>query len=132
MTQQHRPRFRRAALVAWIAYWALLFTSTHVPVPDLPDLPEHSDKVVHFCGYAILTLLGAFATSRGAVRPIRTLLLWSAIFLLYGVLDEWLQRFVNRTPSVEDFFADAAGILAGGVAWLIYQRFSPSHARTAL
>ena len=132
MTQRLRPRFRRTALVVWIAYWALLFTSTHIPEPDLPDMPEHSDKVIHFCGYAMLTLLGAFATTRSAVRPTRTLLRWSAIFLVYGVLDEWLQGFVNRTPSVGDFFADAAGILAGGLLWLIFKRFTASRAGAAL
>jgi VanZ family protein len=132
MTDRTRARFRRAALVVWIAYWALLLTATHVPQPDLPDLPEHSDKVIHFCGYAVLTLLGAFATVRHALRPTRRLLLWSAIFLVYGALDEWLQNFVNRSPSIEDFYADAAGVLTGGLIWLVLTRSPAARASRAL
>ena len=39
-----------------IVYWLLLFTGTHIPLPNLPG-GSGNDKLAHFAGYFLLSLL---------------------------------------------------------------------------
>ncbi len=105
----------------WLSYWAFLTTVTLVPVPDdIPVAVAKSDKVMHFVLYAVLTLLGGHV-----VRKIRLssygLLAWGAGYIAFGALNEWLQGFVGRTPSVDDLLADAGGV-AVATLWLVWKR----------
>jgi VanZ family protein len=89
-------------------------------LPDVGPLPGGvSDKTAHFAGYAILgaLVLRALAAARWSGVT------WSAagrawvISALYGITDELHQSFVDhRTPTVDDWLADAAGAAAAVIA----------------
>lgn len=101
--------------VIWLTYWLALFVVMHVPLrggstPMFPGL----DKVVHAVLYFLLVVLGARVVARrDGHRGAWPLPAWAVVYLLCAGLDEWLQRFVSRTPSWGDFAADAVGIVAG-------------------
>ncbi len=91
-------------------YWTILFTATHVPVPDGPP---GSDKVLHFGAYLVLSVL--FATTlhtRGAVTR-RLVLLTIGVLFSFAIFDELTQMLVNRHCSALDALADWCGVLAG-------------------
>ncbi len=103
----------------WTAYWGLLFVIMHVPVPERALERVHvSDRVVHFAVYFILTGLGAYHLWKTYGRPLLPAATrWALVYMVYAALDEWLQRFVHRTPSIADWLADIAGItIATGIA----------------
>jgi len=59
-----------------------------------------------------------------------SLLLWAAIYVLYGAFDEWSQQFVHRSTSLADWYADVLGILTATVlliAWSLLRAPSESH-----
>ena len=108
----------------WIAYWAALFVATHIPKFGVPMAPKGSDKLMHFLGYFLLTLLaGRTAIRRGVAISRGWLARWTVIFLTYGALDEFLQQFVSRHASVYDWIADAVGVVAGmGILCAVRER----------
>lgn len=93
--------------------WAGLFVLTHTPkLPGAP-LPKHGDKVMHFCAYFALALIGTrSALSRQVRLTPRWSIKWLVIYVAYCAADELLQGLVNRNPSVWDWVADAAGVAA--------------------
>lgn len=101
----------------WIAYWGAAFLLTHAPLGGLrgPGVPG-ADKIIHFCLYFGLAWLGVRATrpAQDGLR-FRSAIGWALVFLVYGALDEWLQGFVGRTPSVYDWLADVAGIVVATI-----------------
>lgn len=99
-----------------------MFVATHLPkIPTPPVDIWNFDKVIHGMMYFVLTMLGGRALiGAGRVKGFGTLLTWAGVCLIYAAMDEWLQQFVNRTPSVYDWLADAAGIMA---ATLILSNF---------
>lgn len=110
----------------WIGYWLVLAVATHVPVPRAAKVvPEGGDKVSHFLAFAILAYLGIryFRARESYVRR-GTLVFWTLACLAYAMLDEVLQRYTHRTPSVADFLADAAGVAAAVVLCVWRQRRS--------
>ncbi|MFH0983236.1 MAG: VanZ family protein [Planctomycetota bacterium] len=113
-------RFLTAWTAIWIAAWAGLFVVMHTPVPRDISLPQDSDKVIHGCAYFTLALLGArSALSRGVALTPRWVMKWLLIYLVYCGVDELLQGPVNRSPSVWDWLADAAGVAAAmGIAYV--------------
>ena len=133
MIRIHRPSPIVSATIVWIGYWALLFVGTHAPVLRPSLLPRvMSDKILHFLAYFVLALAGgralrariasklppdasdadAAAWHHGYVKRLR---LWSLVYVLYAIADEWLQQFVARDPAVGDFLADAAGVVMATV-----------------
>jgi hypothetical protein len=107
-------------------------------IPNLTDLPGGvSDTAGHGGGYALLSLLLVRALARARWRGVtlRVALGAVAISLLYGVTDEWHQRFVEgRTFELADLVADGAGALAAGIAaraWAIMSAASQTVTRTA-
>jgi VanZ family protein len=85
--------------------------------PDLPrvpglDLLEVGDKIKHVAAYAVLAALIWRALGRGGSSR-RRFWLAVAISILYGLTDEFHQRFVpNRCCDICDLIADALGALA--------------------
>ncbi len=123
MTDQPSPdRRKHLRRYLWPAWWVLMFVATHLPkIPSPPLDIWNFDKVIHGMMYFVLTFLGGRALiSAGRVKGLGTLLAWAGIYLIYAVVDEWLQQFVNRTPSVQDWLANAVGIMA---ATLILSNF---------
>ena len=77
--------------------------------PPPSGLAPGQDKLLHFAAFAVLTILGALAFYRISV--------WApAVGLLAGgIAIELLQGIpgINRSMSLADVMADAAGIAAG-------------------
>jgi VanZ family protein len=92
-----------------------------------PGLPQIQDVLGHFSVYAALAVLLWWAL-RGA--GVRRQLLWAFVLaVLYGLTDEYHQRFVpNRHPDLFDLATDAAGAL---VALLIVKWVAARRPRAA-
>lgn len=111
--------------LAWAppALWALvLFMLSELRVVprmarSLFFLPP--DKVVHFLLYLALGSLLAWARHAGGRGiPHVALVLAGAA---YGGLDEVHQAFVpRRSPDIEDWFADVAGVVVGYMAMTLW------------
>lgn len=93
------------------AYWIFLFCATHLPKPKLPGAAA-SDKSVHLFAFAILAFL-FWRCAESVHERLSARFVWVALVILgaYAALDEYLQRFVNRSTSVFDWLADLAGIV---------------------
>ena len=117
-----KPTVRRAIIVVLACYWLGAFISTHIPLPDLGDFPDQSDKLAHFSIYAGLAyLLGLYLLSK---RPLR-LRHYSIVFgvaVIYAIIDELLQVPVHRDAEFLDGLADALGALTGLGLLAITQR----------
>jgi VanZ family protein len=89
-------------------------------IPNLTHIPGgFSDTAAHVASYAVLSLLlvRALARARWSRVTLRAALAAAALSVMYGVTDEWHQRFVaGRTFELADLAADGAGALAAGVA----------------
>ena len=101
------------------AYMVLIFILSSRTDPPLPS--QLSDTQGHSIGYMGLTVTIGRAIA-GGVAPGATLrtAAWAwAIAVAYAATDEWHQSFVpGRTADVGDWFADAAGAMAGaGACW---------------
>lgn len=124
-------RWRTAVIVTAVTFWSAMFVGTHIPNPDLGELPEHSDKAMHLLAYGGLAfLLGLW---RAAFRRM-TLQDYGMIFGLcavYAVCDELLQAIpvLNRQCDVFDGMADGIGAALGLAALFlgitVYRRLHP-------
>jgi len=117
---QHRPS-RRVRTAIWIIYWVVLCTLTHMPVMRGVKLPDNSDKVIHFVMFFGLTFLGGWRYRTKPTASTRGLLIWTAVYIAYAGLDEWLQQFVRRSTSLNDFWANLAGIVVATLAVFAFQ-----------
>ena len=105
-------------------YWVLLFTATHYPRVRIPGEIPSSDKLVHFAAFAILAVLWSRTFERRSTR----FFVGSTVGLVaYAGLDEWLQQFFGRYTDVNDFIANALGVLVAMIAIRAYRyiRTSP-------
>lgn len=104
-------RWRQWYRRALPAYWLTLFLLMHFPGARLEGPVPHPDWIAHTCAYALLTfLLWRFAeTFHYPLSPAFPYLV-SPFLAAYAALDEYLQGFVQRTPSVADWLADTIGI----------------------
>lgn len=112
----------RFITVSWLGVWAGCFVLTHIPISPAAQAPlGQGDKVIHFCFYLTITLLGGRRLKQRYLEGSRTSSAavwgWAFVYLCWAVLDEWTQQFVARTPSVWDFLADAAGVLLASL-WI--------------
>jgi VanZ family protein len=92
---------------------ALIFALSSTATPPAPA--QVGDKTLHFVGYGGLGVLALRATAGGALSGLTAgpaSAAW-AIAAVYGVTDEYHQRFVpGRTPDAADALADALGAAA--------------------
>ena len=107
------PRLvRRLARIAFYATSALVAVLSLTPSAALPPTPI-GDKVEHAIAYAVLGLLGAASTERGATRVILGL-------AVFGVAIELLQAFApGRSPELLDAVADIVGAGLGCAAAIL-------------
>jgi VanZ family protein len=106
---------RWALAAGWAAFLFLLSSRPTLPV----DLELGLDKVAHFIAYVVLGFLLA-----AAVRSSR-MALWLAVVIgwAYGAADELHQSIVpGRFATLGDWFADAAGTVAGILLFLLINR----------
>jgi VanZ family protein len=117
-----RPWWLHPLTLLWIGCWAGLFVITHVPVPKGVPVARGMDKVIHLVAYfALATLGGRAAVSRGVHVTPRWIVTWTVVYAVYAVLDEALQglSLVNRSASLTDWLADVAGLLlAAALLWM--------------
>lgn len=96
-----------------VAFMALIFTASAMSSPPAPAAV--GDKTLHFAAYGTLGALAVRATSGATLAGASSgaaLAAW-AITTVYGVTDEFHQRFVpGRTPEIADVLADALGAMA--------------------
>ena len=104
-----------------ILYLSLASAKTFDNVP-LIKIP-YFDKVVHFGMYFFLMSV-MIAENRKKIKATSHLFLVALIPAFYGFLMEILQLTVTRTRSgdIIDFLADAAGILASLLIWLLIRQ----------
>ncbi len=123
-----QPPRRSTSLWLWLGYWVLLFVLTHVPVPPHAlHVPAGGDKALHFGLFFGLTLLGdRWLRASRRLPSVAALAAWAVAYAAYAGLDEWLQRFVGRTPSVWDWWADLSGIAVGTLLSAL-RRPGPAH-----
>ncbi len=112
--------------------WALIIAVlTLTPAPDLPETPfwdiPHFDKLVHFGLFALLAFFGVmgFYKHRQPAIAFKKQALWTSILaIVYGCLIEFIQGFVpGRSGEVLDILANAAGAIAGPIAFLVIKKF---------
>ena len=109
--------FRRHILtiIALLLYWPGIFILTHIPIPAVPLFKVRvSDKTLHFFAYFVLVFLLWCARNPNTKVNWRKPAVWWILFIVawYGVMDEWLQGYVGRSPDVVDFIADLCGAIA--------------------
>lgn len=92
------------------AYWIVLFTATHVPVPAGPP---HSDKFLHISAYFVLSVLFACVLFTRGFDKWRLNKIVVIVLFIYAVVDELTQELVNRVCDPMDAAADAVGVLLG-------------------
>lgn len=110
------PRALRRA--AFWAFAALVVTATHWPGLAAPNVVERSDLYVHVLAWSAWTALLVAAEYTGPFADPAAVLRAQAIALAVAVLDESTQALpgVNRHVALDDMLANAAGVLAGGLA----------------
>lgn len=115
-------------MVLALGWAALIYYLSDQPGIDIPPLFPQQDKLLHLGAYGVLGFLAMGSCRAGSCRH-RTTHYWFAVLLvgLYGVLDEFHQRFVpGRHPDVLDVLADLCGALLGaGLMFLLLRRTAP-------
>lgn len=104
--------FRRPA--PWLLLWALAIVAVIAvclgPPPQLPELPDNSDKIEHFLTYVLLAFgaVQLFATRRALVFA-------GLGLVLLGVGIEFAQGAftVDRSADPLDALANTLGVLTG-------------------
>lgn len=106
-------RRHKYSLIALAVYWPLVFTLTHIPVPDIARESGMSDKTMHVMAYFALTfLVWCVVSPYQRVQWNRAKAWWVlGSVALYGAVDEFLQGFVGRSADIDDFIANLFGIV---------------------
>ena len=93
-----------------IIYCFFLMAATHIPQEQMPEKLDlfGIDKILHVVAYAMLTVL--FMRAAGTGRPLLYYIVTVVVILGIAGIDEYTQRYVNRTCSVYDWLADVVGI----------------------
>ena len=115
---------KRVGIILWfwtpvVLWMALIYYSSSIRAENIPkiDIPN-IDKLFHFVEYFILgaLLIRAFANSSDKANFRLIFLLSILIASIYGVLDEFHQRFIpGRSPEIFDIFSDIIGSLSGAL-----------------
>jgi VanZ family protein len=116
-------RQQKLIIILLVFYWPTIFILAHMPIPHLVREADVSDKGVHFLAYLILTFLFWFAINPNKKVNWREAGAWwiLLVVVLYGVLDEVLQNFVQgRSCDIRDFYVDLIGTLLGLIILSIF------------
>jgi VanZ family protein len=112
----HGPLSRGAFAVTVLVSLAVLFA----PASDVPATPPGVDKLVHLALFLALALAGRWAGIRPAPLAVG--------LPVYGAVSEVVQALsaLQRSGSVVDWLADAAGVALGLWAWAAGERRVPA------
>ena len=103
-----------------LQFYVLLVLTTYFGVArsDLGQTLAGSDLFLHYTGYMVLMISARIALGQ------RQMLLFTGL-LVYSIAIEIIQYFLPyRTFALLDILANLAGLSAGAVACLLYQRYS--------
>lgn len=105
---------QKLTIISLLSYWPAIFILSHIPIPQLVHEAGVSDKALHFLAYMILTFLLWFAINPETKVNWRRASAWwvLCVLVLYGVVDEFLQRYVDRSCDLIDLLTDFVGVLA--------------------
>ena len=116
----HKP----LSVVIALSYTIVLAVLSLVSLGNIPDLaPSFSDKVFHFCSYALLCFVWYRALKNYSNSKKTTLLFWASIIaIVFGIIIEVLQGDITETRSADlkDVIANFLGI-AFTVAMLCFR-----------
>ncbi len=112
---------------AFIVYAIILFTATHWPQLQIDGPVPRTDLYLHFIAFGLWTALFGFADFIGPWRHPSTPLRLMACGLVYAAVDEGLQLIpvLGRHASLEDYTANAIGVLLGSITILLTNRLLP-------
>jgi VanZ family protein len=106
---------KKMAVLGLVVYWPAFFLLAHIPLPRAIQQVDVSDKTLHFLAYFVLAFLAWLVVNPYKCVDWRRLTVWLVLggVACHGVLDEWLQGYVQgRYSDVWDFAADMAGAVA--------------------
>lgn len=109
-------RLRWWILVALIILWITAVVATHLPSPDLPDLPANP-KLLHALGYFTLTGTFTLVLASFGRNGWRRDLLVLAVMTTYAAFDEGTQPLFHRHGLVSDWLLDSVSAAAALVVW---------------
>jgi VanZ family protein len=105
---------RNLVRALWIGAMLAVLVATLAPVPQVPDLPANTDKLVHLACYLMLGTLAALAQ-----HSIRSSAAAACAMLIFGVAIEIVQgQLPWRSFEWADIAANIAGVLLGAGAVL--------------
>ncbi len=108
---------RVVAIAVLVAYWLVLFVSTHLPSGAIPH-PRAWDKLLHFAAYGGLTFLLAWPVAARSGPSLGTYVYLLVIAACYGAVDELGQIPIpGRAADIWDWVADVVGAVAGLAAY---------------
>jgi VanZ family protein len=121
VVQPSEPYWRFALVAGFVT----LFTATHVPTIQLPQVSGwNTDKLVHFAAYFTLaTLFVNWRRAAGSgVSRWQTVALCVALGA-WAAIDELTQPYVNRVADHRDWIADALGVATALVVDRLVRRW---------
>lgn len=128
-----KRRIQQYLTTRWpaIIWSVIIFILLAMPPVDLGTKPTIElsglDKVVHFFLFGMMTWLWGYRQNRlEAPKKLsrQRVLMIVAIATAYGVVMEYVQRWVGRDFDVWDMVADAAGAVVVGI-WLLLKKRRP-------
>lgn len=121
-----RGGWRRARIAAFAAYALLIVTLTHWPGLTIEGPVARPDLWIHVGVFGGWTVLFAACGWFGPALSARNVLLSGAASLAYATVDEVTQGLpgINRHVAVDDWLANAAGIILATAGLLALGRFA--------
>ncbi len=125
-------RVSRAALGVFITYAIILAIATHWPRLRIEGPIERPDLWIHMGAFGLWAALLALTALLGPRWTVSNILASVGVALAYAAIDEGSQAIpaLGRTAALDDYLADAAGILAAGaglclIAWRVGRAGGP-------
>ncbi|MEL7483487.1 MAG: hypothetical protein AAFN41_03945 [Planctomycetota bacterium] len=113
--------FRTLARVAFIIYALVLVTATHWPQLKVEGPVPRSDLYIHVAAFGLWTCLLIATGLLGPWRSKPAITKSVIVGLIYAAIDEGTQGIpaLGRTVALDDYLANALGVILAGVAALI-------------
>lgn len=114
-------RFRTLVRVGFAVYVPVLFTATHWPKLSIGGPVPRPDIYIHIAAFGLWTALLIATEFLGPWRSKAAVAKCAAIGLVISAVDEVSQGIpgLGRHVTLDDYLANAAGVLLAGIAALI-------------
>ena len=120
---------RRVRRVVFALYALALFTGTHWPRLEFPDVGDISrvDLILHFVAFFGWTALCIGCAWFGPILSRRNIGWCAVVSLCYAAIDEATQALpgVNRQVGLDDFLMNGAGVVSAAALALLASRLAP-------